>query len=117
MIDRTAELIRTLEPSVAHAALLLVNAARSAGIPLILISARRSVAENEAIGGAPASLHLDGLAFDVAVAGYTREQVPAWWWQALGRWVEQYLGLSWGGRFSWKGAPDVNHFDARNRVL
>jgi hypothetical protein len=49
----------------------------------------------------------------VAVVGYTRDQLPYWWWFAVGRWAESNLGLFWGGRVLWQARPDVNHFDNR----
>lgn len=122
MVDPTASHIATLHPAVQLAAWTLVEAARSVGVPLVVISGRRSGARNLGVGGAPESYHLDqvqltgspgALAFDVAVHGYTREQVPEWWWQMLGEWAEENLGLFWGGRFIWQGGPDLNHFDAR----
>lgn len=55
------------------------------------------------------SRHLDGLAFDVDIVGMNRDDVPLDFWQAIGPWVEQYLGMRWGGRFrSWK---DWGHFE------
>lgn len=122
MTDPTARNIATLHPAVQQAAWTMVDAARSVGVPLVVISAQRSESRNVAVGGAPSSYHLDqshltgspgALAFDVAVHGLTRDQVPTWWWQMLGDWAEENLGLHWGGRFNWGGAPDVNHFDAR----
>ncbi|HEX6158426.1 MAG TPA: D-Ala-D-Ala carboxypeptidase family metallohydrolase [Burkholderiales bacterium] len=103
----------SLEPYARAAAITMVTAARQQGIPLIVISGRRTAAQNAAVGGAPGSRHLDGTAFDVAIHGLSREQVAYWWWEALGTWAEQNLGLSWGGRFVHNGAPDVNHFDLR----
>jgi hypothetical protein len=122
MTDQTALNIATLHPAVQMAAWTLVQACREAGVPLVVISALRSDAHNQRVGGAPQSYHLDqshltgapgALAFDVAVLGMTRDQVPTWWWQMLGDWAEENLGLHWGGRFLWMGEADVNHFDAR----
>lgn len=117
MNDDTVRLIYELEPYTARAALTMIWAAREAGIPLIIISGRRTEAQNARAGGAPTSAHLEGRAFDVAVAGYTRDQIPTWWWQALGEWAEQNLGLRWGGRFDWGGAPDINHFDTKTGLM
>ena len=100
----------------------MIGAAREVGVPLMVISALRTAKANEEAGGARNSYHLDhsaltgepgALAFDVAVYGYARNEIPAWWWQMLGNWAEANLGLLWGGRFAWNGEPDVNHFDAR----
>ena len=121
-MDQTETLIRTLNPALQPYAIALVNAARAAGIPLVVISAQRSGLQNASVGGSSGSLHLDqshltgqpgALAFDVAVQGYTRDEVPYEFWQALGQWAERYLGLRWGGRFLHGGEPDVNHFDTR----
>ncbi len=106
MYDPTFEKLQSLDPAMFWQALELVNAAREAGIPLIVISGRRSLDVNRQVGGAQNSLHLAGRAIDVQVVGYTREQLPASWWRALGVWAEENLGLRWGGRFA-----DVNHFD------
>ena len=40
------------------------------GKPLIVRSAYRSPAHNRAVGGAPASKHMDGTAFDIAMANH-----------------------------------------------
>jgi hypothetical protein len=105
--DPTPELIAELEVETAARAIAIVNAARDAGVPLIVISGTRSQVRNREVGGAPRSQHLAGRAFDVAVVGYSVERVPIWWWDALGRYGEG-LGLRWGGRFR---PPDLNHFD------
>jgi len=110
MNDPTIAAIMSLDPVAARAALGLVIAARRAGVPLMVISGRRSPEVNRQVGGAPASWHLTGQAFDVQVLGYTRDEIPAEWWEQLGAYAEQHFGLSWGGRFS---DPDVNHFDLR----
>lgn len=103
----------SLDPAIFRQAYSLVVAARDAGIPLVIISGRRTTAANLEVGGAPRSLHLQGMAFDVGVWGFSRDQIPYWWWEQLGLWAEQNLGLTWGGRFLHAGRPDVNHFDAR----
>jgi hypothetical protein len=108
MTDETAVHLRSLDPGFAPYAVYLINAARAAQVPLVAISGRRSSATNREVGGAERSLHLYGLAFDVQVLGYSREQIPLWWWLAAGQFWEA-MGGRWGGRFS---PPDVNHFDA-----
>lgn len=77
------------------------------GVDVRIISAWRSVAHNAAVGGAPRSRHLQGLAFDLRVAGLPRDQVPPQVWLWLGEGWES-VGGRWGGRFA---RPDVNHFD------
>lgn len=111
--DPTPDAIMSLNVYLQQAAITMVNAARDQGIPLIIISGRRTAAQNAAAGGAPGSGHLDGTAFDVAVLGVPRDQIPYYWWEALGTWAEVNLGLRWGGRFVHNGKPDVNHFDMR----
>lgn len=111
--DRTDELIQDLSPHTAWQAWNLVRDARAAGVPLVVISGRRSYERNQDVGGASRSLHLAGRAFDVAVWGFTRDQIPGWWWELLGAYAEHRYGLFWGGRFLHAGAADVNHFDSR----
>lgn len=103
----------SLEPETQRRAWWLVYSARKAGIPLIVISGRRSAEGNFEVGGAPNSLHLSGHAFDVGVYGWQRDQLSFAWWKALGDWAEINLMLYWGGRFEHRGVPDVNHFDSR----
>lgn len=107
-MDETAVHLRGLAPDLQPYAVYFINAARAAGVPLVIISGRRSAAVNREVGGAERSLHLYGYAFDVQVLGYRREQVPLWWWRAAGEFWER-MGGRWGGRFS---TVDVNHFDA-----
>jgi len=108
MYDPTPEKLEELESSTQEAAYWLIRVAREAGIPMMIISGFRSPDLNRQVGGAPNSLHLHGMAFDVQVSGFTREQLPKEWWAAVGSYAEQVLGLRWGGRFV---IPDVNHFD------
>lgn len=107
MSDPTLMHVRTLVPWLRPYAIAMVNGMREDGIPLQVISGRRTGATNRDVGGAERSLHLYGLAFDVAVEGVNREQLHPYFWQHIGNWWEG-LGGRWGGRFS---APDVNHFD------
>lgn len=108
MPDETLLHLRSLEGWFQPYAYALVNAARGAGVPLLVISGRRSPGANESVSGAARSLHLVGQAFDVQVSGYARDDLPWWWWQTLGQYWEA-MGGRWGGRFS---TPDVNHFDS-----
>lgn len=106
--DPTAQYAGSLDPQFRPYALYFIQAARQAGLPLVIISGRRSATVNREVGGAERSLHLYGWAFDTQVQNYSREQVPLAYWQALGEYWEA-MGGRWGGRFS---TPDVNHFDA-----
>lgn len=114
--DRTNELISGLWGGTQWQAYNLVSAARAAGIPMVIISGRRSPEGNLDVEGAAKSLHLQGRAFDVGVWGYRRDDIPLEWWAAVGAWAERELDLFWGGRFLHSGVPDVNHFDSRRLV-
>lgn len=107
MTDATPVHYASLDPALQPYVAYFVNAVRAAGVPLVLISGRRSAVTNREVGGAERSLHLYGWAFDVQVLGYRREQLPFEWWEQLGAFWEG-MGGRWGGRFD---PPDVNHFD------
>jgi hypothetical protein len=107
MTDETAVHLGSLDRRFAPYAFYFVSAARRAGIPLLVISGRRSSSENVEVSGAPRSLHLQGLAIDVQVLGYHRSDIPFAWWEHLGVFWEA-LGGRWGGRFV---DEDINHFD------
>lgn len=107
MYDRTEQLISELDHELIWPAIHLINAARSVGVPLEVISGLRSARRNRDVGGESRSQHLYGRAIDVGVQGYLVNQVPGWWWGELGAYAE-HLGLRWGGRFK---SRDVNHFD------
>ena len=108
MSDETALHYGSLDADLQPYAAYFVNAVRAAGVPLVLISGRRSSATNVSVGGAERSLHLYGLALDVQVVGYRREDIPLAWWLVLGNFWES-MGGRWGGRFT---PADLNHFDA-----
>lgn len=105
--DNSILFIRSLQPFLQPYVIALVNALREDGIPLIVISGRRNATINAEVGGAERSLHLSGLAFDLQVEGFRRDELHPYFWQMIGEWWES-LGGRWGGRFS---SPDVNHFD------
>lgn len=105
--DNSLVFIRSLQPFLQPYAIAMVNGVREEGIPLMVISGRRSLQRNHDAGGAENSLHLMGLAFDVQVEGYKREEINPAFWQWLGSWWES-VGGRWGGRFS---SADINHFD------
>lgn len=109
MYDPTPHYLSTLKPNVRERATILINWLRENGIPALVISGRRTREQNIAAGGAKKSRHLSGSAFDVQIQGYTRDQVPMEFWQAVGEVAEKYLKLRWGGRFKER---DVNHFDS-----
>lgn len=113
MNDDTLDYLQSLAPGFQDHAWSFVAGWRRAGVPILVISGRRDAWRNQEAGGAPRSLHLDGLAFDVSIwwPGYghiPRDAIPFWWWEALARPWEA-AGGRWGGRFN---TLDVNHFDA-----
>lgn len=92
----------------------LVSAVRAAGFPIVITSAARSPQEQAHLVATGRSLtlnsrHVDRLAFDVDVEGFNRDDVPQWFWEALGPYAERYLGLRWGGR--WRSLRDYGHFE------
>ena len=99
MYDPTPGHLALLEPNIRARAIYLVNAARAAGVPLIITSSRRSFVEQiklVATGKSKTytSRHLSGRAFDVDVAGWRRDAVPRTFWNALGPYARG-LGLNW----------------------
>jgi len=97
--DPTPGHLAQLEPRTKLLATYLVIAARRAGVPLIITSSKRSRWEQiklVALGRSRTtnSRHLTGQAFDVDVAGWSRDAVPAEFWRALGTYAER-LGLKW----------------------
>lgn len=114
--DPTNGHLGRLDPRIQEQAFWLITVARLSGVPLWISSSTRSVREQRALvdAGRSKSLlsqHLKGLAFDVDVLGFSRDQVPLWLWHELGQVAEQYLGLRWGGR--WTGLRDFGHFEVR----
>lgn len=99
----------------------VVNDLREAGYPAVIVSGRRSQADQDRLYAqgrtAPGpvvtwtrnSYHVHGRAFDVAwlVDDRVTWDVPASWWRALGDVGEGY-GFRWGGR--WK-SPDRPHLE------
>jgi len=88
--------------------------ARSYGLPLVVVSAFRTAAEQAALTPGPGlykagvnSRHVQHRAFDLGFSGYHWSEVPPEYWRWLGAvWVS--LGGRWGGNFS---KPDPVHFD------
>jgi len=125
--DRTRALIDGLRPQVAAAAVQMVNHLRGQGVPLRIISARRSPVEQARLYAqgrtAPGpivtdtlhSRHLHGTAFDIDFDSWT--PYPSdnhWLWEYAGA-VGEALGLRWGGR--WVGLVDRPHFEAMRALL
>lgn len=112
--DPTPGIVAGLEPYTQARAVYLVNAARTAGIPLMVTSGRRSYWEQLGLlwQGATktlASKHVQGKAFDIDVAGWNRDDLPEWFWAEIGPFGES-LGLNWGGR--WSSFVDLGHFES-----
>lgn len=83
------------------------------GLPAIVISGRRTRAEQAHLVNTGASLtmnskHLQGRAFDIWFQGFDAEQIPDEWWYLAGL-VGEWLGLTWGGR--WTRIRDLGHFE------
>lgn len=113
--DPTIGHLRRLDPSIQLGAIQMVTHVRQIGVPLTVTSSRRTSEEQRLLVRAGrsrtlASKHLSGLAFDVDVYGFSRDEIPLWWFYQLGALGEQ-LGFRWGGR--WTGLRDYGHFEAR----
>ena len=114
--DRTQELLNTLDPFMQTRAAILINALRGIGIPAVIVGmgARRTVEEQARLVAASRSKtmrskHVQGLAFDLDILGYRRDDIPSEFWNQLGPWAEEQLGLRWGGR--WSNPYDPGHFE------
>jgi len=111
--DPTSSHLTKLHPYVAARAYEFINALREAGVPAWISSSRRTQAEQDALYRSGASktrnsYHLEGRAFDIDILGYGRDQLPRWWWDAVGAYGES-LGFRWGGRFT--SFYDAGHFE------
>lgn len=111
--DQTLGHISTLQPPVAARAFQFINDLRRAGIPAYISSSRRTAMEqrrlvNRGASKTMQSKHVEGRAFDIDILGYGRDQLPKWWWLAVGKYGES-LGLKWGGR--WTSFYDAGHFE------
>lgn len=107
MYDPTPSNLVGVRFDVMAAAVYLINAYRSVGIPAVVTSGRRSVAHNISVGGAVQSRHLNGTAIDVGFLGGSQAEQQLWL-QAGGE-LWQMMGGRWGGTFV---VPDPLHFDA-----
>ncbi len=93
----------------------LLEECRRAGISLVVIDTRRTLAEHQrnlarGVSWIRHSLHLDGLAIDVCPETLLREKFwapAAPEWQVAGE-IGERLGMRWGGR--WK-QRDMAHFE------
>ena len=109
------DLLRSLDDTGRETAAWFVAAARNLGLPLVVVSGRRSAAQQAALSAgaglpkasASTSRHVAGRAFDLGFSGYRWDEVPPEYWRWLGEAWES-LGGRWGGRFS---TYDPVHFD------
>lgn len=115
--DPTPTQLDTLDPQIQWRALYMLNALRSIGIPAVIqpLGARRSQSEQLAlytsgtgVTSTTKSRHVNGMAFDLDIWGWNRNNVPDEFWKVLGPWAERVLGLTWGGR--WSRPYDPGHF-------
>lgn len=98
MYDPSPAIVNSLEPRTRVAAIHLLNAFRSAGVPLIASSGRRGIVEQVGYvltgkSRTYSSKHLEGKAFDVDVAGWNRDAIPEAFWPILWGYAAQ-LGLN-----------------------
>lgn len=112
--DPTIGHLLRLDPPTQAAAIRLVTHVRTAGVPLIVTSSVRTPMEQAELvrtGRSQTfrSRHLAGAAFDVDVHGFSRSDIPRWWFYQLGSLAEP-LGLRWGGNF--RGFWDPGHFES-----
>ena len=112
-MDQTAAKIRQLVPGLRAAAIAHVNALREAGLPAVIIDARRSAARQRAYlaAGKSRSLksyHLVGRAYDIGWLGVRDRDVPDAWWNYAGS-VGKAIGFRWGGDF--RSLIDKPHFE------
>lgn len=111
MYDPSPGIVESLEPLTRARAIYLLNAFRAAGVPLIATSGRRGYFEQAylvATGKSRTltSKHLAGKAFDVDIAGWSRDAVPPAFWTILKSYSAQ-LGLV-NPVFSW----DKGHLES-----
>lgn len=116
MSDSTQALLNDLDPFLQTRAAFLINSLRDLGIPAVIVAqgGRRTVEEQARLVEARLSRtmrskHVLGRAFDLDILGYRRDDIPRDFWNALGPWAEEYLGLTWGGR--WANPYDPGHFE------
>lgn len=109
--DPTLSQLATLARPARTAAELLVSSGRMAGWPVVILplGARRTAHEQadlvaRKLSKAPNSQHLYGLAFDLDLYGYPREDGMLLW-RHFGRWWKAQ-GYRWGGDFG-----DYGHFE------
>jgi peptidoglycan LD-endopeptidase CwlK len=115
-VDATQQQLLTLDRNFQPYAFDFINRARlELDLPAVVVAggARRSAATQKRLVAAGRSTtlqskHVKGLAFDVDMLGWNRDDVPWWVWQQLGDLAHE-MGLVWGG--DWSSFVDVGHFE------
>jgi len=108
-------LLSGLDASGRDTARALVAYARSFGLPVVVVSAYRTAAEQASLtpgaglykASPTASRHVQRRAFDLGFSGYHWSEVPPEYFRWLGA-VWKAAGGRWGGDFQ---RPDPVHFD------
>jgi peptidoglycan L-alanyl-D-glutamate endopeptidase CwlK len=113
IVDPTPGHLAKLAPRISFKAEQFIDHLRFRGLPIIITSSLRTPSQQRVLVSQGRSTllqskHLDGLAFDVDIAGVGRNAVPAWIWDSIGP-IGESFGLTWGGR--WKSFRDVGHFE------
>lgn len=113
MSDSTLQKIMQLQPELRGAAITHINALREAGLPAVIIDARRSRARQYAYVRAGKSktlksYHLQGRAYDIGWLGIRTQDVPDEWWDYAGA-IGKAIGFRWGGDF--RSFTDKPHFE------
>jgi hypothetical protein len=107
-------MIYTLAPAVQSQVISFVNYARvQLLLPVVITSARRTTTQQaslvaQGLSRTLSSKHVSGLAFDVDMYGWNRNDVPEWVWSELGP-IGEAFRMTWGGR--WTSFRDVGHFE------
>lgn len=115
-MDNTLGQIQTLAPWFQPYAIDFINRARTdLDLPAVVVAggARRSAAQQRRLVAAGRSTtlqskHVQGLAFDVDMLGWNRDDVPWQVYQSLGDLAHE-MGLVWGG--DWSSFVDIGHFE------
>lgn len=113
MSDSTLQKIRQLLPELREGATAHINLLREAGLPAVIIEARRTAKKQRfyvATGKSKTlkSYHLKGRAYDIGWLGIRTQDVPDEWWNYAGQ-IGKAIGFRWGGDF--KGFTDKPHFE------
>ena len=112
-MDSTLAKVQQLLPVLRPAAIAHINLLRGAGLPAVIIDARRSLRRQrqyvaEGRSRTLKSYHLLGRAYDIGWLGVATRDVPMDWWDYAGA-VGKQLGFRWGGDFS--TLVDKPHFE------